>query len=122
MFQSLLYDHPQGLSFILSALPLLCLYASSFCLFGMWLYVVCVCVCVCVCAPDVPVCEMSGGELSVHDQTSHRQVHLYCVSSAMDETDNDTLWNGSEEDGCVRCECEEEEDTDYEYSNSDTDS
>ena len=38
----------------------------------------------------------------------------YCVSSAMDETDNDMLWNGSEEDGCVRCECEEDEGSDCE--------
>jgi hypothetical protein len=30
MFRSLLYDHPQGSSFVLSALPLLRLLASSF--------------------------------------------------------------------------------------------
>jgi hypothetical protein len=48
MFRSLLYDHPQGSSFILSALPFLRLFASSSCLFGMCLYVVYVCVCVCV--------------------------------------------------------------------------
>jgi hypothetical protein len=40
MFRSLLYDHPQGSSFVLSALPLFRLFASSSCLFGMWLYVV----------------------------------------------------------------------------------
>jgi hypothetical protein len=45
IFRSLLYDHPQGSSFVLSALPLLRLFASSRRLFGMWLYVVCVCVC-----------------------------------------------------------------------------
>jgi hypothetical protein len=45
MFRSLLYDHPQGSSFVLSALPLLRLFDSSRCLFGMWLYVVYVCVC-----------------------------------------------------------------------------
>jgi hypothetical protein len=52
IFLSLLYDHPQGSSFVLSALPLLRLFASSSCLFGMWLYVVYAraCVCVCVCA------------------------------------------------------------------------
>jgi hypothetical protein len=49
MFRSLLYDHPQVSSFVLSALPLLRLFASSNCLFGMWLYVVYVCVFVCVC-------------------------------------------------------------------------
>jgi hypothetical protein len=27
--------------------------------------------------------------------------------SAEDETDDDKLWNGSEEDGNIRCECEE---------------
>ena len=27
-----------------------------------------------------------------------------CVSNAMDEMDDDMLWNGSEEDGDVRCE------------------
>jgi hypothetical protein len=41
MFRSLVYDHPQGLSFVLSVLPLLRLFASSSCLFGIWLYVVC---------------------------------------------------------------------------------
>jgi len=45
----------------------------------------------------------------------------YFVSSAMDETDNDMFWNGSEEDGCVRCECEEDEGSDCEYGDSDTD-
>jgi hypothetical protein len=45
MFRSLLYDHPQGSYFVLSALPLTRLFTSSSCLFGMWLYVVYVCVC-----------------------------------------------------------------------------
>jgi hypothetical protein len=63
MFLSLLYDHPQGSYFVLSVLPLLRLFASSNCLFGMWLYVVYVCVCVCV--PDVPVRGMSSCELSL---------------------------------------------------------
>jgi hypothetical protein len=60
MFLSLLYDHPQRSSFVLSVLPLLRLVASSSCLFGMWLYVVYVCVCV----SGVPVCGLSGRELS----------------------------------------------------------
>jgi uncharacterized membrane protein YccF (DUF307 family) len=57
IFRSLSYDHPQGSCFVLSALPLLSLFASSFALFGVWLYVVsvCVCVCVCVCVSGVPV-------------------------------------------------------------------
>ena len=33
-----------------------------------------------------------------------------CISSAMDETDDNVLWNGSEEDGNVRSEHEEDED------------
>jgi hypothetical protein len=45
MFRSLLYDHSQGSSFVLSALPLIRLFASSSCLSGMWLYVVYACVC-----------------------------------------------------------------------------
>jgi hypothetical protein len=45
MFRSLLYDHPQGSSFILSALPLLGLFCFVQLLIGMWLYVVYVCMC-----------------------------------------------------------------------------
>ena len=44
-----------------------------------------------------------------------------CVSSAMDETDDDMLWNGSKEDGNVRGECEEDENTASEGGDSDTD-
>ena len=44
-----------------------------------------------------------------------------CISNAVDETDDDMLWNGSEEDGNVRSECEEVEGTDYEDGHSDTD-
>jgi len=44
-----------------------------------------------------------------------------CTSSAVDGTDNDTLWNSSEEDGNVRTECEEDEGTDCEDGDSDTD-
>jgi hypothetical protein len=36
------------------------------------------------------------------------------ISNAMDETDDDMLWNGSEEDGNVRSECEEDEGTVWE--------
>ena len=35
-----------------------------------------------------------------------------CTSNAVDETDDDMLWNGSEEDGNVRSECEGDEGTD----------
>ena len=38
----------------------------------------------------------------------------------MDVTDDNMLWNGSEEDGNVRSVCEDEEGTDYEDGDSDT--
>jgi hypothetical protein len=44
-----------------------------------------------------------------------------CISNAVDEADDDTLRNGSEEDGDVRSECEEDEVTDCEDGDSDTD-
>jgi hypothetical protein len=43
------------------------------------------------------------------------------MSSAVDGTDDDTLWNGSEEDGNVRSECEEDDGTDCEDGESDID-
>jgi hypothetical protein len=43
-----------------------------------------------------------------------------CISNAMDETNNDMLWNGSEEDGNVRSECEEYEGTNCEDGDSNT--
>jgi hypothetical protein len=33
------------------------------------------------------------------------------MSNAVDETDDDILWNGNEENGNVRSECEEDEGT-----------
>ena len=44
-----------------------------------------------------------------------------CISTAVDETDDDMWWNGSEEDGDVRSKCEEDESTDCEDGDSDTD-
>jgi hypothetical protein len=44
-----------------------------------------------------------------------------CIFTAVDGTDDDVLWNGSEEDGNVRSECEEGESTDCEGGDSDTD-
>ena len=44
-----------------------------------------------------------------------------CVSSAVDETDDDVLWNGREEVGNVRSECEEDEGIDCDNRDSDTD-
>ena len=44
-----------------------------------------------------------------------------CVSNAVDETYEDMLWDGSEEDWHVTSECEEGEGTDCEVGDSDTD-
>lgn len=44
-----------------------------------------------------------------------------CISIAVDGTDVDMLWNGSEEGGNVRGECHEDEGTDCEDADSDTD-
>jgi hypothetical protein len=43
------------------------------------------------------------------------------ISNAVDNTDNDMLWNGTEEDGNVRSESEEDKGTDCEDADSDTD-
>ena len=43
------------------------------------------------------------------------------MSSVVDGTDDDMLWNGCEEDGNVRSECEGGEDTDCEDGDSETD-
>ena len=37
-----------------------------------------------------------------------------CISNALDETDVDMLWNGSEKDRNVKSYCEEDEGTDSE--------
>ena len=37
-----------------------------------------------------------------------------CISNAVDESDNDMLWNGSKKDGNVRSKCEGDEGTDCE--------
>jgi hypothetical protein len=42
------------------------------------------------------------------------------ISNAVNETDDDMLWNGIEEDGNVRSECEEDEGTECEDGDSDT--
>ena len=44
-----------------------------------------------------------------------------CISTAVDESGDVVLWNGSPEDGNVKSECEEDEDTDCEDGDSDTD-
>jgi len=43
------------------------------------------------------------------------------MSNAVDETDDDMLWNDSEEDGDVRRECEGDEGAAFEDGDSDTD-
>jgi hypothetical protein len=43
------------------------------------------------------------------------------ISYAVDGTENDMLWNGSEKDQNVRSECEEDEGTDCEDGDSDND-
>jgi hypothetical protein len=73
MFRSLLYDHPQGLSFVFSAFSTFPLFASSFAFFGMWPYAVYVCVCV----SGVPVCGLSGRELSTRQPTDRYTGHTY---------------------------------------------
>jgi len=45
----------------------------------------------------------------------------FCISNAVDETNDDMLWNGSEEAGDVGSECETDEGTDCEGGDSDTD-
>ena len=55
-------------------------------------------------------------------QISHQQhFKKCCISIALDETDVDMLWNGSEEGGNVRGECQEGEGTDCEDGDGDTD-
>jgi len=62
-------------------LLLLCLFALSSCLFGMWLYIIYVCEC---------LMYLSVGGLvvncfTVHNQTSHRQVHQALIMPIVQE-------------------------------------
>ena len=43
-----------------------------------------------------------------------------CLSNAVDGTDDDILWNDSEDGGDVRSNCKEDEGTDCEDEHSDT--
>ena len=43
-----------------------------------------------------------------------------CIFNTVDGTDDDMLWNGSEEDADVTIECEEDEGTDCEDGDSGT--
>jgi hypothetical protein len=44
-----------------------------------------------------------------------------CISNRVDGTDDDMLWNGSQENGNVRSDCEKDEGTDCEDGDSETD-
>jgi len=44
-----------------------------------------------------------------------------CTSNAVDETDGDMLWNGSEENGNVKSLCEKDEGTNSEDGDGNTD-
>ena len=44
----------------------------------------------------------------------------YYISNGLNGNNND-MWNGSEEDGDVRCECEEDEDTVCKAGDNDAD-
>jgi hypothetical protein len=57
----------------------------------------------------------------VHLMRSDKCFKKCCISSALDGTDDDILWNGSEEDRGVRSECQEHEGTDCEGGDNDTD-
>jgi hypothetical protein len=43
-----------------------------------------------------------------------------CISNAVDGSEDDTLWNGSDEDGNVSIECEKDECATCEDGDSDT--
>jgi len=56
-----------------------------------------------------------------HNSMAARDSEVCCMSSAVDETNDDVLWNGTEEAGNVRSECEGDEGTDCENGDSYTD-
>ena len=59
----------------------------------------------------------------ISPEVTVKGVKKCCISIAVDETDDDMLWKGVEEDGNVGsvCVCEEDEGTDCEDGDSDTD-
>jgi hypothetical protein len=69
MFRSLLYNHPQGSSFVLSAFTTFRLLASSF------IFSVCGLSRLCVCVSGVPVCGLSGLELTTRQPTDRYTGH-----------------------------------------------
>jgi hypothetical protein len=58
---------------------------------------------------------------SISHQVTVKGFKKCCISNGMEETDDDVLWNGSEQYGVVRSECEGDEGTDCEDGDSDTD-
>ena len=100
MFRSQLFDHPQGTVFRAQCCYyLLCLFASSSCLFGMWLYVVYVCSCLMylsvgvVSQPNIPQTSTSGTH-------THRQhTATYQINNWTTQTSREVVTALSTEDG-----------------------
>jgi hypothetical protein len=57
----------------------------------------------------------------ISPEENEKSFKKWCISSAVNETGDGMLWNGSKEDGDVRSECEGDECTDCEGGDSDTD-
>jgi len=58
---------------------------------------------------------------SISPEVTVKGFKMCCLKNTVDENDDDTLWNGSEEDGNVRSEYEEDESTACEDGENDTD-
>ena len=58
---------------------------------------------------------------SISTEVTVKAFKKSCISNAVDESDNDMLQNGSEEDGNVRSKCEGDEGTECEDGDSETD-
>jgi hypothetical protein len=50
-----------------------------------------------------------------------KSFNMCCISTAVDNTDNDMMWNGNEQDGNGTSECEEDNGTDCDDAGSDID-
>jgi hypothetical protein len=106
-------------------LLLLCLFASSSCLFGMWLYVVCVCVvpdvlvcgrlgCVsawCTCLWEVRLCEclMYLSDKYIRHSNTHKHTHThrqytatYQINNLTTQTNRELVTARSKEDGPMK--------------------
>jgi len=58
---------------------------------------------------------------SISPEVTVKGFKMCCLKNTVDENDDDTLWNGSEEDGNVRSEYEEDESTACEDGENNTD-